>query len=254
MMSTTRWALTGMTVCSLVLGVLVDSPLPAGAHGSVAGATGPAVQAKSPVGSYVIVSSNGGEGVITILPDNTFTSDYGDSGIWDSISASVGFLVTASTEGDDGCVFLGTFTKRRINSESRPGPQNCGSFSDTWFAIVPRNKTVSPRDVSSMAASGLRLRTAKNPTGKYQYTVPGEGSNPPLYIDPGGTTLLGDATGYWVSLGRALAFSETEGPSVQCISLGMFNKSGIGSAAKPAQTLCAGDSTVLYWYAPAAPS
>jgi hypothetical protein len=245
-----RWGLIGMTVGGLILGSLSDNPLPASAHGPTARTAG---HSKSPVGSYTIFSSNGGEGDITILTDHSFTTGYGDSGIWDSLSASVALLVTASTEGDNGCVFLGSFTKKGINSEGRPGPQNCGSFSDTWYATAPPKKRVRPGDGSSTAPSHPSVRAAKNPTGTYDYIVPGFGSST-LDIEPDGTIQVGDDTGYWVSLGRAIEFSDiSEITHDGCVSLGTFNRSGIGSVTKPAQTRC-GANSPTYWYAPVVPS
>ena len=81
------------TIGGLVLGALFAVPLSASAHGQTIRSAG---QAKSPFGTYTIISSNGGTGDITVLDGYTFTSDYGDSGIWDYLAKSVVFLVTSS--------------------------------------------------------------------------------------------------------------------------------------------------------------
>jgi hypothetical protein len=89
----------------------------------------------NPVGTYDIFSSNGGRGAITFdfNPDK-FTTSYGDSGIWVSKGNTLAFGVTKTTDGDDGCLYLGTLHGKLINSKHQKGPTLCNSGPDTWYA------------------------------------------------------------------------------------------------------------------------
>jgi hypothetical protein len=89
---------------------------------------------REPGWAYEIHSSNGGSGDLLLSPDGSFSTDYGDSGIWLSQGTAVAMRVN-TVDGDEGCLYLGSFTKRAINSAHAQGPTNCGGSQDTWYAV-----------------------------------------------------------------------------------------------------------------------
>src|SRR5580704_11570223 len=68
-------------------------------------------------GTYTEFSSNGGSGVLTLEGDDTFTTSYGDSGQWLSIGTTMAMVVNDSSDGDTGCLYLGTLKKKGINAK-----------------------------------------------------------------------------------------------------------------------------------------
>src|ERR1039458_1452649 len=117
-------SLRGVTALFLLLGAVFLASLPASARGTAAGdGTG---HAKSPVGSWDMVSTSGHGGLWIINSDGTWSTNYRDSGTWLALKKAVVFRVDSSAGGRDlGCVYLGTLNKQGINSASRQGPQNC---------------------------------------------------------------------------------------------------------------------------------
>lgn len=240
-----RVSLTGLTAVTLVLGALILGSAAAGAHGAASVSS----HAKSPLGSYEEHSSNGGVGQLNVLSNHHFSTNFQDSGSWVSLGTAVAFRVDASAEGDGGCVFLGTVTKKGINSAAKQGPQNCGTSRDTWYATRisgARAASVSGPAGPAVDAPGAVAARAQ-PVGTYTYTSLADQSTSILDINSNGTAALSTDTGYWVSMGTAIAFSAVSGPVDPCILVGKLNKTGINSSVKPGEHFCGAGLTL--WYA-----
>lgn len=232
----------GLTTVVLSLGVVAQSSPGAGAQ-PAPGSTwrGSPKVAGDPVGTYSEVSSNGGTGNLTLVGGGTFTTDYGDSGVWVTLKTSIALVVSDSDEDDDGCVYLGTLDKAGINTATKQGPTTCDGTEDTWYALkeVKQNRaSVS----STVRAAVPRVRMVGN------YSVVFDDEPPsPMVIAGDRSVTAGDQRGFWVAKGKAIAFSFTG--SSTCVALGLADAHGFDSEAKPGPFACAGESGDGYWYA-----
>jgi hypothetical protein len=113
---------------------------------------------ESPVTSNAAVTAN----ALTISSNDTWSqtqSSAKDSGYWVSEGKSVALVVTTSSRGNAGCVYLGTVGKTGINkqSKSKQGPYNCHGGKGSWYAIKTDSKTrtgaPAPRSNASRAHS-----------------------------------------------------------------------------------------------------
>ena len=237
----TRRLVRGLALSFLVAGAV-------GGTGAAAAAARPAPatvgHTKAAAGNYEIHSSNGGTGQITVLVDSSWLSDYGDSGILVALGTSAAFVVTKSTDGDLGCIFLGTVGAKGINSAHKQGPQDCGSFSDTWYATRDKVMKAAPSsspwapDHGPAPASGA----GPSPVGAYELLDMTEATRYPLALNADGSSLLdGTLGGHWVLLGKSVAFSFSafDGQGT-CVAVGTLIGSGIDTQAKPGLLQCEG--------------
>jgi hypothetical protein len=108
--------------------------------GSAAAADDPATATRRSVGtSYTFVWADG-QGSLTFGADNAWSmtfsgpSGYTDTGDWVSQGASV--VLTVTTGGDTGCVYLGQVDNKGIGTERKQGPYNCLGTTGTWYATT----------------------------------------------------------------------------------------------------------------------
>jgi len=163
--------------------------------------------------------------------------------------------VTASSVGVTGCLLLGIFGKKRINSESKQGPFNCNNATvGTWYAT--KSLTVGPdatgRPHSLVGASTSAHVVDPNATVPDGYDAVYSGGSPVgLIINADGTFSIPDFedTGYWISLGKSVALTVTVSTisDVGCIDLGTVKKHGINSLSKQGPFNC-NNSAVASWY------
>lgn len=243
-----RLFLSGVAMTLLVAGASVGT---GAAAASARPAGRPVSHTKAATGNYEIHSSNGGKGQITVLVNSTWFSDYGDSGISVVLGKSAAFLVTTSTDGDLGCVFLGTVGTKGINTVHKQGPQNCGSFHDTWYATRDKNEKSAPA-ASPWVRKGVGAaasRAGPNPVGSYDFTDMTDITDYALGLNADGSSHLeGLPAGNWVLLGKSVAFSfgAFDGNGT-CVAVGTLSKSGIDSLAKPGLFQC--DGQLKQWEA-----
>jgi hypothetical protein len=100
----------------------------------------------NPVTPNAAVTAN----AMTISAGGTWSqsqSSAKDTGYWLLQGKSVALVVTSSTRGNTGCVFLGTLEATGINklTKSKQGPYNCHGLSGTWYAT--KTTATKPRSV-----------------------------------------------------------------------------------------------------------
>jgi len=230
----------------LLLGTVVASSPPAGAHGLSAGGVAHA----SPVGSYSQHSSDGGHALFVINSDHTFTTDIRESGTWISLGSSIALRVDSSTTYL-GCVYLGTFNKKGINASSKPGPVTCSGTTFTWFAIkLTGTQTTASAGGRRRHSDASAPRAHLNPVGTYHaYALGGFAGPVALEIEADGFVQLSAEGGYWISSGTSIGFSlSLIGTSSYCIAIGTIKKTSIGTVAKPGLVNCPGDP-IGAWHA-----
>jgi len=217
--------------------------------------------AASPVGAYEIHSSNGGSGDLLLSPDGSFSTDYGDSGIWLSQGTAVAMRVN-TVDGDEGCLYLGSFTKRAINSAHAQGPTNCGGSQDTWYAVRLTKKKAHATVRLSASPPSVPTATTRKKTEEPapEYEVTWRNQNWDLEVSTDGLlTMQEESTdyppgdGFWVVRGKVFAFSALLGlipPYDSCLLLGTFSSTGVGSPTAPGVAFCPNyDSSLEPWYA-----
>jgi hypothetical protein len=216
--------------------------------------------AASPVGAYEIHSSNGGSGDLLLSTDGTFSTDYGDSGIWVSQGTAVAMRVN-TVDGDEGCLYLGTFTKRAINSAHAQGPTNCGGSQDTWYAVGLTKKKTHATVRLSASSTPVPTDTARKKTEEPapDYLVTWDSSTFSLTVSTDGLLEFqqtGPITpvydGFWVVRGKVFAYSVVLNefpPYDPCLFLGTFSSTGVGSPTTPGASVCTLSSTPKPWYA-----
>jgi hypothetical protein len=206
--------------------------------------------AKSPIGYYNEFSSNGGTGQIHIEVNNAFETNYGDTGGWVETKTSIALVVFTSTEGDDNCVYLGKWSSRGINTKKKQGPTSCSGSGDTWYAL----RTPGPTSTPSVDRRAGTVKTASRPgvKGVGHYTMHFEAAVGTLDLSANGTAVANDGqapmSGYWVGLSKAVAF-ETKRSNEVCVWVGLLDKTGIASSAKPAAVYCHDEAGPSIWYA-----
>jgi hypothetical protein len=213
--------------------------------------------AASPVGQYEIYSSNGGSGALTLTAGGSFTTDYGDSGMWVSQHTSVAMRVN-TVNGDDGCLYLGSFSKTAINSAHAQGPTNCGGTQDTWYAVKLTKKALAtaPLSASHVPTASTKKKT-EEPAPQYDVALGSEIWDLEVSTDGLSTMQIDGATppgpGFWVVRGKVFAFTAVLGiipPYSPCLFLGTFSSTGVGTPTTPGVALCPDDEVPLApWYA-----
>ena len=227
--------------------------------GSVRLAVRPAIQIAGP---YHVFRQGGAQAYMNINNDATWDEQwvYGggstDTGYWLNRGTTLAQVVT-SGQGD-GCLFLGRVGRFGIGNQHKPGIYNClsqeGEIS-TWFACNSRpggcyNKAPGriPEPVTTNAGvgtydvvydNGTSSTMTVNADGTWSQTATGPIPPDPIDID----------TGYWVSLGSAVALSVYSNTNEEgCLFLGQVTKHGLDLKSKPGRYNC-NNQFVGTWYA-----
>jgi hypothetical protein len=221
-----------------IVGLLVAS--------TTGGASASSGRKSSPVGVYSEFSSNGGSATTDINTDGTTTSSVGDSGYWVSMTKAFAFVITSSPpqEGDVECVLLGAVNKHGINSEAKPGPQNCVNEHITWYAIkTGSNASVLSSRVprgDAFAVTVVGTYTAHYGDDEETLTL----NSDETYTSVGSSS---SSSGYWVAQGKSFAMTDATSPTSGCLYLGKISKHGINSARKQGPRSC--QNSPGTWYA-----
>jgi hypothetical protein len=204
------------------------------------------------VNEYTIFSSNGRVGTLTVKAGGALGSNYGDSGYWLSDKTRFAFVVTSSTDGDTGCVYVGVITAKGFNSVGKPGHDDCGGEMLTWYASkLPRSRgragpvthargrgpAVGPVVVGN---GEYDLVTSLGTTGILSLATDGS-----LTVTATGSDVVGH--GYWTISGSGVAMAVTDGDDTNCLFLGTLGTKGINSLPRPGPYEC--QDTAHTWYA-----
>jgi len=249
-------------VVSLIVTLAAVTAVPstaAAAGGGVRPAVRPAIQITGP---YHVVRSGGAEAYMNVNDDATWDQQwvYGggstDTGYWLHRGTTIALAVTS--DYDDGCLYLGRVGRFGIGNKNKPGIYNClsqqGEIS-SWYACNSRpggcyNRAPGriPEPVTSNAAVGTYDVVYDNGTSATM-TVDADGTWSQTATGPVPPDSAGTDTGYWVSLGSAVALSVVSATNEEgCLFLGQITKPGIDLKSKPGQYNC-NNQSVGTWYA-----
>jgi hypothetical protein len=224
-------------------------------------------QSVNPVGTYDAFGAHGLAGELTVKSDHTFSlvGEDTDSGYWVLEGKYYAQVVTASNGGDAGCIFLGKVAPGiGINSDSNPGPYDCGAYLSTWYATVVSGRPAQRPSGHFSAGRKFgptpsKVAAASAPSGNYEIHL-SDSAKGALTIDITGTFSLDYAhngptdTGYWVSLGKSYAQVTTTSNSTEdmyCLLLGDVSATtgDIGSASAQGPFVCGEIDQTGTWYA-----
>jgi len=244
-------------VAAVSLIVALTAEVTAPSTAAATGAVRPAIQI---TGNYEVHALGGASAWMIVSDDGTWNGQWsgeGEQGYWLYRAPTVALAVTSGP--DRGCLYLGKVGWYGIGNRHRPGISNCLSeegIINSWFACNSRpggcyfkapGKIAEP--VTSNAAvgtygvvydNGTSATMTVNANGTWSQTATG-----PVPPDPGGTD-----TGYWTSLGSAVALLVTSDTNEQnCLFLGQVTKHGLDHKNKLGKYICENNLLVGTWYA-----
>lgn len=231
--------------------------------GRTASSTRP--QTVDPVGTYSVYGANGVSGQLTVESNGSFTlvdSSASDGGYWALEGKYFAFVISASTAGDVGCMFLGKVDSGvGINTESKQGPYGCGTYTSTWYATLEAAGSARASASLTWASHGSHssVKEADSPVGTYRVHL-SDHAKGDLEINNGGTFALYYAhsgptdMGYWLSFGKSYAqvtATSTSSEDDECLLLGEVNSTtgDIGTSSAPGPFVCGVTDQTGTWYA-----
>jgi hypothetical protein len=166
-----------------------------------------------------------------------------------------------TVNGDEGCLYLGSFSKKAINGPHAQGPTNCGGTQDTWYAVkLTKKRAVAAVRLSLAPVATAQSRTkAEEPAPEYNVTWHNAGyglnvSTDGLLIfkeDNQGNDAPADP-GFWVVRGKVFAWTAAftdAAPLNVCLFLGSFTATGVGAPTTPGVPICTEAAALEPWYA-----